>query len=657
MLEMIPLGRLGLSDDNPRRQGAGDLTGLKASILADGVLQNLIVYPAPDVAGEPAYLVAAGGRRWRALFELFGEGKLALDYLVPCRIEESFDAAKALAENVIREPMHPIDEFDAFARVAGLRGIDGVMAAFGVSRRYVEQRMKIAELSKPLRKAARLGEISMAEAFAIALHPKKDHQGLINQCIGNDRDLAARIRADGHAAKIPVEAALFDRALYTGPIEKDLFAEEGSGEFFVDKAAFMALQRPAAEALVEKLAKEHGYKAGLVTAGYEELRGKGYEPCYYNETRTSKKKLTYVRFLSDDGELREPGTGTDWKDPDEVAKANAKTEKEEASIKEHNKAVTKEIREQKMERYAIDARFSFSNRDWVAGIKTRVLQYHMASSPIWAMRWMVMQLALDLFGMGATIKLEQSGPAEVDVLPLTQEMQDRWDWVRANLGLNADDHLRYGDYMPAGQLRRIQLWDRIKGLPETDLPEMLAVMITGSIGTRGDHTREKTSLIDIIGQDMGVEVEKYWRPTKDFLEVMTKGQLVDELSGVVGERAAKYLTSGKKEENAKGIAKLFEQPERVQKFALGGTGAELVPKDVRKAIASWLPKGMGFWERTRTEILAALQPPPPKEKKPAKAKGAAKPRRKPKVIEQPEGEDVGLPDVPETGEIYPMAAE
>ena len=63
------------------------------------------------------YAVVAGGRRLAALQLRAGEGKIDATYAVPCQtLGSGVDAAEiSLAENVLREAMHPADEFEASA--------------------------------------------------------------------------------------------------------------------------------------------------------------------------------------------------------------------------------------------------------------------------------------------------------------------------------------------------------------------------------------------------------------------------------------------------------------------------------------------------------------------------------------------------------------
>ncbi len=64
------------------------------------------------------FAVVAGGRRLLAYQKLVKAGDIAPDFEVPCRITQAEDASEiSLAENVVRENMHPADEFVAFSKL------------------------------------------------------------------------------------------------------------------------------------------------------------------------------------------------------------------------------------------------------------------------------------------------------------------------------------------------------------------------------------------------------------------------------------------------------------------------------------------------------------------------------------------------------------
>lgn len=117
-IQLIPIEKLKVSPQNVRKShDKSALDELKASILAHGLINPLLV----TEGDNGFYEVIAGGRRLLAHQALEEEGKLPKGYKVKCDIAEGGNAAElSLVENVIREEMHPADEFEAFNRLATL---------------------------------------------------------------------------------------------------------------------------------------------------------------------------------------------------------------------------------------------------------------------------------------------------------------------------------------------------------------------------------------------------------------------------------------------------------------------------------------------------------------------------------------------------------
>ena len=147
--QLIAINRLEKSHLNARRtQGRGGMEELKASLLAHGLMQNLVVTD----NGDGAYRVIAGGRRLEAIRSLQSEGKLPEDYAVPCQIvTEDHALEMSLAENAVRLAMHPADQYEAFAALIeqGDSAAD-VAARFGVEEGVVLKRMKLARVAPQL---------------------------------------------------------------------------------------------------------------------------------------------------------------------------------------------------------------------------------------------------------------------------------------------------------------------------------------------------------------------------------------------------------------------------------------------------------------------------------------------------------------------------
>ncbi|MEO1092274.1 MAG: ParB/RepB/Spo0J family partition protein [Pseudomonadota bacterium] len=235
------------------RRGHSDAAAdaqLEASIRALGVLHNLVVVPngSPD-----AFEVVAGTRRLRALQRIHGPGA---EVTVPCEVLAPDDGVEAsLAENVTRLDMHPLDACEAFGRlVKAGKDTAEIAARFGVSERYVEQRLRLAGLHQEVKKALRDGSLELSAAVAFTVAPKADQKAALDKLTASGWAISAynvkRMLLD---AWIDAGHALFDVAsLPAHAVRRDLFAEE----VFVERGVFMARQREVIDERAAQLRAE-----------------------------------------------------------------------------------------------------------------------------------------------------------------------------------------------------------------------------------------------------------------------------------------------------------------------------------------------------------------------------------------------------------------
>ena len=165
----IALNRLSPWKGNVRKTNAAHgVEELAASIASHGLLQSLVVREAK----RGKYEVIAGRRRYLALQALAKSGTIEKDHPIPCVLaDDSMNATEiSLVENVVREPMHPADQFEAFrALIDGGATVAEVAARFGAAESHVARRLKLGRLSPVILQAYRDGEIGLEEAQAFAL--------------------------------------------------------------------------------------------------------------------------------------------------------------------------------------------------------------------------------------------------------------------------------------------------------------------------------------------------------------------------------------------------------------------------------------------------------------------------------------------------------
>jgi ParB family transcriptional regulator, chromosome partitioning protein len=172
-IQYLPLSKLVPCPANVRKTDRmNGIDQLAASIAAHGLLQNLQVKP--NTKGQ--FEVVAGGRRLAALALMAKQKKIASDFLVPCNaLDEENPAEISLAENEIRQAMHPADQSDAFKALAeqGMSDED-IAARFGVSVAVVRQRLKLARVSPKLIALYRKGDMTLDCLIAFAI--SDDHK-------------------------------------------------------------------------------------------------------------------------------------------------------------------------------------------------------------------------------------------------------------------------------------------------------------------------------------------------------------------------------------------------------------------------------------------------------------------------------------------------
>jgi ParB family transcriptional regulator, chromosome partitioning protein len=183
MIQTVKLAKLRLSPINVRTAPEKDLAiePMAADIEARGVLQNLLVTPARP---RGTFEVFDGGRRLRGLLLLAERGTIDADsFDVPVLVLKDSDAAlseTSLAANFHQLKLSPAEECRAFQHFLGVDGdVDAVAKRFGQTRRFIEQRLRLANLADPIFDALAAGELTLDLAKAYASTENREKQLLI----------------------------------------------------------------------------------------------------------------------------------------------------------------------------------------------------------------------------------------------------------------------------------------------------------------------------------------------------------------------------------------------------------------------------------------------------------------------------------------------
>jgi ParB family chromosome partitioning protein len=149
MTASVKLAKLTLSPINVRKRPDEllEIPQMAADLEARGVLQNLLVTPVRKPRGT--FEVFDGGRRLRGLRLLAERGVIDPEtYDVPVKVlvgDEATLSETSTAANFHQLKMTPAEECRAFQYFIGLTGdIDGVAKRFGLTRRFVEGRLRLA---------------------------------------------------------------------------------------------------------------------------------------------------------------------------------------------------------------------------------------------------------------------------------------------------------------------------------------------------------------------------------------------------------------------------------------------------------------------------------------------------------------------------------
>lgn len=174
-----PIELLRRNPDQPRKTfDETDLDELANSIRERGVLQPILVRPAPGAPGE--FQIVAGERRWRAAQRV---GLHTVPVLVRT-LDDGEVAEISIIENVQRADLNPLEEalgykslLDRFGRTQ-----DAIARVVGKSRSHIANALRLLNLPASVREHLEAGRLSAGHARAIAAAPDPEAlaQAIVN---------------------------------------------------------------------------------------------------------------------------------------------------------------------------------------------------------------------------------------------------------------------------------------------------------------------------------------------------------------------------------------------------------------------------------------------------------------------------------------------
>jgi ParB family chromosome partitioning protein len=591
----VSLSKLVPSKRNPRRVKPQREAHrqMVASIRAHGLLAPLVVRA--DHGNASDFKVIAGNRRLAALREVYKDSTKPPKVLCVLRsVDDDTADALALAENFVREPMHPMDEADAFAKLAReeAKGVESIAAEFGRGQAYIRQRMKLATLAEPIKAAYRQGGIDTATAEAFASVPP-DRQLEVWQEVGGNPQHAQHVRNVIANAWIDAASATFDvTKLPDAAISKDLFAER----VLVERKAFMEAQAQALLAQRQTLIEE-GW-ADVVVGPQADVQDRLWSmaeaPPEYDEATTAQLKKLADRRTKLEAKFTDLD---DDNDPDNT-KADALNAKLEA-LDAEEQAITKGAQVCYTEATkAVGTTFLLLDPDGRVRIEHRIPRVRRTQSnngnganghtdgngggsievpkPPTSDDLKDLQLATTFThqALGVREALLKAGPTRKRILAMILHDKVRSEALAIRHDANGTTvNADHGEGFTSTALdgirkRRSELdplhdkhyvedhaaYDAFQALSDKKLDSLIDLLTVECITA---HLQRRTELVWRLATELGVEVRRYWRPDERWLSGYQKIQLAHLIGELRGPVYAKAAEVKKKTELVSQLATLF----------------------------------------------------------------------------------------------------
>ena len=555
-LKHIDIAHLSVSPVNMRAKGKTlDIANILPSVRARGVLVPLIVRAksCPELAegGSPgSYEIVAGKRRYHAALAVASEGG-EIEPL-PCAVMEAGDDAAALEasliENIARLDPDEVTRWESFTRlVREGRTPEDIALTFGLTELQVKRTLALGNLLPRIRSLYRLGRIDAATVRHLTLASKarqRDWLALLDDETAYCPSGQALKGWLFGGASIPVSAALFDVADYTGEIVSDLFGDE---RYFADASAFWTAQTAAIEAKAEAY-REAGWSDVIVMPTGEAFHS-------WEHERTPKRKGGKVFIaVSSRGDVAIHEGYVTLKEARKRGQADPveKPVRPEISVPIQNYV--------DLHRHAA-VRAGLADQPSVA---LRLMVAHViVGSPLWNVRAEAQRTASDVIaesveGCASEAIFDEKRRAVLALLGFDPE---------APTVIGGDD----GEHGLAG------LFVRLLQLPDPALFDVVAIVM-------GETLEAGSALIEVLGPMLGTDMAKVWQPDDALLDLIRDREVLGAvLSDVAGESVAAA--------NEAATGKVKRQ---IVRDCLTGENG-------RAKVAGWVPRWMTFPPSAYTE--------------------------------------------------------
>jgi ParB family transcriptional regulator, chromosome partitioning protein len=193
---LLPVASIAPNPFQPRREfSEEELADLTASIRENGLLQPIVVRPAPR-GGAVRWELVAGERRWRATMRLGWRE-------VPATVRDVDDRTLlvlALVENLQRSELSPLEEADGFRRLAEEFSLtqQQIAEVVGRDRSTVANALRLLQLPASVRRLVADGALTAGHARALlGLANEREIAELAREAVENGmsvREVEARVQ-------------------------------------------------------------------------------------------------------------------------------------------------------------------------------------------------------------------------------------------------------------------------------------------------------------------------------------------------------------------------------------------------------------------------------------------------------------------------------
>lgn len=549
-LTHIEIGNLAVAAVNMRHgKKAPDVSDILPSIRARGILVPLLVRP----NGEPDHFeIVAGRRRFFAAKTITEEGG-AVEPL-PCAVMEPGDDAAALEasliENIARLDPDEMNQYETFARlVKEGRTVPEIAATFGITERWVNQRLALGNLLPKIRNAYRADEIDIETIRYLTLASKSQQQDWL--ALFNDPENRAPHGSQlkqwlFRGQSIPTKVALFDLADYSGQIVADLFGEDS---YFSDPDLFWQKQNEAIAAKCD----------GLLDAGWRDVivmePGERFHAWEHEKTPRKSGGKVYIA-VSQRGDVEIHEGYLCRKEARQLAKS-----KEDAPAKPVRSEVSKTLQTY------IDLHRHAAVRVGLLSEPGAALRLTVAHAIANSGHWRVKSEPQESRDETVEASIKASASEAVFAAKRVE--------IAALLGDTADDGTIIAGR--SDDFDTVDFFVHLLKLTDEDVLRILALVM-------GESLQAGSAVVEALGVHLKLDMASVWQPDDAFFDLIRDRQVINAL---LAEVAGKRIADGN-------VTEKVAAQKRIVRDCLAGTNG-------RAKVENWLPGWMAFPPKPVTE--------------------------------------------------------